>query len=282
MKSKSNNNSNSNSSTNCSLQNIENYKKNIDVILSEIMEKYSQIVIEYLKYIMKTIEFKKNKIIKFINLRGLNTVTHVFKYILYYTKDLNITFYQCEKAFYFYVEFVTQISDDDKAFLQLSSRDAINYVYKKTIFDINYEIKKNLMIETIEIKTKFDFFDTYVNVYSKLIEKIIENDLFYNENYLILIKSIENIVNILNHGNIQNLKDIHLLESIIGHLSFKVNDVKLFCEIILQLIKKIIKEPILIEIIHNKLKTHTLNFTEMELYEIIKNNKKFIEFTKVE
>lgn len=280
-----NSNSNSNSNTNFSLQNIENYKKNIDVNLSEIMEKYSQIVIEYLKYIMKTIEFKKNKIIKFINLRGLNTVTHVFKYILYYTKDLNITFYQCEKAFYFYVEFVTQISDDDKAFLQLSSRDAINYVYKKTIFDINYEIKKNLMIETIETietKTKFDFFDIYVNIYSKLIEKIIENDLFYNENYLILIKSIENIVNILNHGNIQNLKDIHLLESIIFHLSFKVNDVKLFCEIILQLIKKIIKEPILIEIIHNKLKTHILDFTEMELYEIIKNNKKFIEFTKVE
>ena len=280
-----NSNSNSNSNTNFSLQNIENYKKNIDVNLSEIMEKYSQIVIEYLKYIMKTIEFKKNKIIKFINLRGLNTVTHVFKYILYYTKDLNITFYQCEKAFYFYVEFVTQISDDDKAFLQLSSRDAINYVYKKTIFDINYEIKKNLMIETIETietKTKFDFFDIYVNIYSKLIEKIIENDLFYNENYLILIKSIENIVNILNHGNIQNLKDIHLLESIIFHLSFKVNDVKLFCEIILQLIKKIIKEPILIEIIHNKLKTHILDFTEMKLYEIIKNNKKFIEFTKVE
>ena len=120
----------SSSSINFSLQNIENYKINTHLILSEIMEKYSQIVIEYLKYIMKTIDFKKNKIIKFINLRGLNTLTHVFKYILYYTKDLNNTFYQCEKAFYFYVEFVTQISDDDKVFLQLSSRDAINYVYK--------------------------------------------------------------------------------------------------------------------------------------------------------
>jgi hypothetical protein len=280
MKTNLNSNNNSNSNTNFSLQNIENYKKNIDVKLSEIMEKYSQIIIEYLKYIMKTIEFKKNKIIKFINLRGLNTVTHVFKYILYYTKDLNITFYQCEKAFYFYVEFVTQISDDDKAFLQLSSRDAINYVYKKTIFDINYEIKKNPMVETIETKTNFDFFDTYVNMYRKLIEKMIENDLFYNENYLVLIKSIENIINILNHANITNLKDVHLLESIIDHLSYKITDINLYCDIILHLIKKINKEPNLIEIIHNKLKTHILEFTEMELYEIIKNNKKFVEFTK--
>jgi hypothetical protein len=275
-------NLNNNINTTFSLQNIENYKKNIDVNLSEIMEKYSQIVIEYLKYIIKTIEFKKNKIIKFINLRGLNTITHVFKYILYYTKDLNITFYQCEKAFYFYVEFVTQISDDDKAFLQLSSRDAINYVYKKTIFDINYEIKKNPIVETNETKTKFDFFDAYVNIYKKIIEKIIDDESFYNENYLILIKSIENIVNILNHGDIQKLKDIHLLESIIDHLSYKISDIKLYCDIILQLIKKIIKEPILIEIIHNKLKTHVVDFTEMELYEIIKNNKKFIHFTTVE
>ena len=38
---------------NISLQNIENYKINTHLILSEIMEKYSQIVIEYLKYIMK-------------------------------------------------------------------------------------------------------------------------------------------------------------------------------------------------------------------------------------
>lgn len=275
-------NLNNNSNTTFSLQNIENYKKNIDVNLSEIMEKYSQIVIEYLKYIIKTIEFKKNKIIKFINLRGLNTITHVFKYILYYTKDLNITFYQCEKAFYFYVEFVTQISDDDKAFLQLSSRDAINYVYKKTIFDINYEIKKNPIVETNETKTKFDFFDAYVNIYKKIIEKIIEDESFYNENYLILIKSIENIVNILNHGIIPKLKDIHLLESIIDHLSYKITDIKVYCDIILQLIKKIIKEPTLIEIIHNKLKTHVVDFTEMELYEIIKNNKKFIHFTTVE
>ena len=268
----------SSSSINFSLQNIENYKINTHLILSEIMEKYSQIVIEYLKYIMKTIDFKKNKIIKFINLRGLNTLTHVFKYILYYTKDLNNTFYQCEKAFYFYVEFVTQISDDDKVFLQLSSRDAINYVYKKTIFEINYEIKKNIVVETIETKTKLDLFDVYVNIYRKIIEKNIQDDSFYNKDYLTNIKSIENIFNILNHSNII-LKDIVLLESIIDHLSYKITNIKLFCDIILHLIKKIIKEPCLFEIIHNKFKTHILDFTETELYEIIKNHKKFIHFT---
>lgn len=194
---------------------------------------------------------------------------------------MNITFYQCEKAFYFYVEFVTQISDDDKAFLQLSSRDAINYVYKKTIFEINYEIKKSTTIESKETKTKLDLFDVYVNIYKKIIEKNIQDESFYNDDYLTHIKSIENIINILNHTNII-LKDIILLESIINHLSYKITNIKLFCEIILHLIKKIIKEPSLFEIIHNKLKTHILDFTETEFYEIIKNHKKFIHFTTIE
>ena len=81
---------------------------------------------------IKTITIKNGKISQFIISRGLNTITHVFTNLLYYTKNVDILYFHCEKAFYFYAEFVTQISEDDKTFLQLSSRDATNYVYKKT------------------------------------------------------------------------------------------------------------------------------------------------------
>jgi hypothetical protein len=266
---------------NYSLQNIENYKKNIDCHFSEIIKKYSYIIIEYLKYIMKTIQFKKNKIIKFIILRGLNTITHVFKYILYYTKNLNITFYQCEKAFYFYVEFVSQISEDDKAFLQLSSRDATNYVYKKTIFEINYQANKNIIIESLESKMKLDLLNIYINLYSKLIEKIIENDLFYTHDYGIFIETIEIIIHSLNSSNL-NLQQITMLESIVDNLSYKISNIKVFFDIILQLIKKIIKEPTILEIINDKLTNITLNFTKIDIDEITKNPKKFITFITIE
>jgi hypothetical protein len=266
--------------TNYSLQNIKNYNKNIDCHFSEIIEKYSYIIIEYLKYIMKTIQFKKNKIIKFLILRGLNTITHVFKYILYYTKNLNITFYQCEKAYYFYVEFVTQISEDDKAFLQLSSRDSTNYVYKKTIFDINYEVKQNIITETLESKMKLDLLDIHINIYTKLIEQIIENDLFYNDDYSSFIKTIESIIQPLNSSNL-NLHQLIILESIIDNLSFKISNIKVFFDIILQLTKKIIKEPTILEIINDKLINIISGFTKIDIDEITKNPKKFITFISV-
>ena len=109
-----------NKDTNFSLQNINNYNKKIDCKSNEIIDIYSKIIIEYLKYIIKTITIKNNKISKFIISRGLNTITHVFIHLLYYTKNVDILHFHCEKAFYFYVEFVTQISEDDKTFLQLT------------------------------------------------------------------------------------------------------------------------------------------------------------------
>ena len=47
-----------------------------------------------------------------------------------------------KQAIFYYVEFIGQIGEDSQGFLQLNSKDAILFVYKKTIFDINND-KKN-------------------------------------------------------------------------------------------------------------------------------------------
>ena len=54
-----------------------------------------------------------------------------------------MTYFHSQKSFYFYVEFIGQISEDQHSFLHLSSKDASIFVYKKTIFEINDEIIKN-------------------------------------------------------------------------------------------------------------------------------------------
>ena len=64
---------NLNKDINFSLQNIENYKKKIDCKTPEIIEIYAKIIIEYLRYIIKTITIKNGKISQFIISRGLNT-----------------------------------------------------------------------------------------------------------------------------------------------------------------------------------------------------------------
>ena len=69
-----------------------------------------------------------------------------------YTKNLEITMHHCKKAYCYYVEFIGQIGDDNHSFLQLNSKDATLFVYKKTIFEINNNIanKPTLLLESNE------------------------------------------------------------------------------------------------------------------------------------
>ena len=48
----------SNKDNNYSLQNSENYRKEFNCNISEIIEKYSELIIEYFKFIMENIKIK--------------------------------------------------------------------------------------------------------------------------------------------------------------------------------------------------------------------------------
>jgi len=69
-----------------------------------------------------------------------------------YTKNLELTIYQCKKALYYYIEFIGQISDVSlhHSYLQLNSKDATLFVYKKTIYDINNVYRKNFALDNKE------------------------------------------------------------------------------------------------------------------------------------
>ena len=248
---------------NFSLQNIDNYKKKIDCNATEIIDIYSKIIIEYLRYIIKTITIKNIKISKFIISRGLNTISHVFINLLYYTKNVGLLYFHCEKAFYFYVEFVTQISEDDKTFLQLSSRDATNYVYKKTIFDINYEVKRTPVDETPETQNKLDVVNSYINIYKILTEKLIHNEAFYSTHHKIHIDRVENIINILNSATF-TINEVECLETIVDALCSKMTNLETFYDVILRTIKKIIKDTSLLKNVDNNLKLNVIDFIDVD------------------
>ena len=133
------------------LYNISNYKPNIENSVTEILTKFVSIIVEYVRLISKKISMKNKTHYKYIFERGLETVIHVFSVTFYYTKNLDITVYHSQKAIYFYVEYIEQISDDNITFLQLSSRDAVLFVYKKTIYDLNNEYKNSNFISTSSI-----------------------------------------------------------------------------------------------------------------------------------
>ena len=107
-----------------------------------IRDKYVCLVIEYL------INICYKNMSPFIIIRGLDTITHVFIMLLYYTQHLETAYTYSQKSLYLYIEFIEQIAFDKNSFLQLSSKDAVIYVYKKTLYEIKHlYCKKNENIE---------------------------------------------------------------------------------------------------------------------------------------
>jgi hypothetical protein len=107
-----------------------------------ICNKYVCVVIEYL------VNICYKKMSPFIIIRGLDTITHVFIMLLYYTQNLETAYTYSQKALYLYIEFIQQIAFDSNSFLQLNSKDAVIYVYKKTLYEIKQSsCKKNENIE---------------------------------------------------------------------------------------------------------------------------------------
>ena len=107
---------------------------------------------------------------------------------------MDISYFHSQKAYYFYVEFIEQITNDNNTFLQLSSRDASLYVYKKTIFEINMEFKKKIELSfTPEEKQKYFLLSNYIQVYKILFSKFLDfySDFLFTKDKLEKVKDCE-------------------------------------------------------------------------------------------
>jgi hypothetical protein len=156
-----------------SLTNVENYYSNLKASLDEIHLKYIDLLSEYFTFILENIRYKNIGFFKFIIQRGIVTITNVFNLVLFYTKNLDMAYYHSQKAFYFYVEYIGQISEERHTFLQLSSRDAIMFVYKKTIFEIPQDFKKS--VEKEKEKEIFDNLEIVQRIQMQFIDIIFGN-----------------------------------------------------------------------------------------------------------
>ena len=132
-----------------------------------ILEKYTSLIFEYLMFFFDKIKYTKKKqtYFKYIFERGFDTVTNVFDGMLLSTKNIDLSLYHGQKSLYFYIEFIEQISDSQNSFLQLSSRDAVMFVYKRTIFELNKDMVKPPSSASVNASTM-----TVVNNYATLIK----------------------------------------------------------------------------------------------------------------
>jgi hypothetical protein len=249
-----------------SLMKPENYKKDLEYNLSEIINKYAQLIIEYTRFIHENIKVKNKSFIKFIIIRGLDTITHVFNYILYFTKNLEVTYYHCQKSFYFYIEFVGQITEEDKMFLQLTTMDATMYVYKKTIFDINNELKRKNENITPEFREKIEIVDNYINLFQTYLLKIIVVDTIEIEK----MNHIEDLTAKL--ILLKKKSKISILQNITEELYYKIDNIDIFFEVSHLIAKKFLKNTDSLEKVKEKINLDIFN------EKISESNEKFVEW----
>lgn len=277
-----------------SLDNIDNYHKELEQDVNEVVNKYILLLREYLIFVENNIKIRNKIYIKFIIKRGLETITNVFLNILYYTKNLNLTYFHCQKSFYFYIEFIEQITDDQNTYLQLNSRDASTYVYRKTIFEINNDYKKNLKPPSQEVSEMFNLINVYIDIYKliyikiiNLLKKIVDNCSSNNTNDEAnsnsnanthftdkLIKINSKIKNL--SLNLEELNNINLFVNILDN---KVEDENVFIDIILLYLKKINKNSNLILKLQNKIKSENFDsYLDNNINNNINNIDKFINW----
>ena len=203
-----------------SLSNTNDYKNEIEFDVKDAVDLYIELVIEYCHFIKDNIKDKKCDI--FIINRGLDTLTYVFKFVLLYTKNLDYVCCYTQKAFYYYVEFICQTSEMEKLFLQMTSRDAVTYVYKKTICEINKTFVNSSTTPSAATIEKINIIDEHLNLYKTITIKILNSgsDISLLESFIEQIKN-EVVVN-----------DIKIFNTEIDNLFYTIDEIQTFIDLL--------------------------------------------------
>lgn len=155
------------------LQNTESYNNNFQDNYHTVVFKYINLINEYLKHCNDNIFIQNPVYKKNVILKGIQNIKHIFNMLFLYTKNLNMTFYNCQKSYVYYIEFISQIGEDAHSYLQLNSKDACLFALKKTIFDINSDIKKDFILDT-KNNEYLKIINIFINTYNSCLFNIIE------------------------------------------------------------------------------------------------------------
>ena len=201
---------------NNSLNNIENYKTELDSNEHILFIKYIGLIHELIECSVDNIFIQKSEYLKYILMKGIKNVFYIFNFLLLYTKNLELTIYHTQKAILYFIEFIGQIGDDNHSFLKLNTKDASLFIYKKTIFEVNNDFRKSYE-ESEETKTKMEMLHLYIETYNNIMLKIIENFDFQNKSlddlqtitFTKLYKIVESLIQlpIIFKSNNEQIKD---------------------------------------------------------------------------
>lgn len=224
------------------LMNKELYKNKITDDETVIFE-YVKILHEYLSHITKNININSMVHNNFIINRGYDLLKNIFLTLILYTKNLELSCFHLRKSYLYYTEFIGQIGEDSNSYLQLNSKDACLFVYKKTIYNINEDYKKHFKDEDEE-RTKI--LNNKINIITKIEKYIVEKKLFIeNEIKIEKIKDIRiSIIKIIEEINKINIENLEKTEIFLDFFLFSNFDIEKKISIFYLFLKKLNKGKI--------------------------------------
>ena len=189
--------------------------------------KYITLINDFLNYSINNQKIDNLNFFKNYIYHGLNSITHIFKYTLLRSGNIDYTYEITQKSFIDYNEFIHQIRDIDTTQINLTTTDAIIFLYKRTIFKDIEQIKSNVQIHNI-----MQILNEFIVTHNELLKYYIENIEIYDNNFDVFTNCIylftESSLLINNVNNIKNTKKI-LIYCILNNIDF--------CKIINLLIK---------------------------------------------
>jgi hypothetical protein len=231
-----------NDPSNKRLNDEENYKTTFSLNdLDSSLLTYSKLISGFIKDVSEDINIAELNQFMFVLEKGVETIANVYKTILLYTRNIELTEYYTEKAGIYYIEFISQIIGSE-----INIRECLLFVYKKTIFEINNECKKRVVISA-EQNVYFTILDEYVLFFYTFIKSVL-SERNVKENKCIMAgilneKAIDysrklNFSNDLTHVRLEKLK---FLNSLISGLSIlKCSHIRIF-NILDAILKKMMK-----------------------------------------
>ena len=102
---------------------------------TNIITKYILLLNEYMQHMVKSELLKNINNSDYIIFVGLHSIIHIFKISFINTNNINTTYYNCQKGYFCYLEYIEQINKSNLIH-SLNIIDSITFIYKNSLNDI--------------------------------------------------------------------------------------------------------------------------------------------------
>lgn len=241
-------------------KNIEDIFQTDKELLHKCFIKYVTLMNDFLNYGYNNLQNDNINNYKNNIFKGYQTLTHVFKYVILKTYNINFAYEITQKCFLYYIEFISQINNTNNNYINLSITDAIFFIYKKSIFK-DLDEDKNINNNTSDF---LPLLQKLILIHNELLTYYIDNINHDNINFTEFTKKIyiltENLLLVDNVNNIDNII-IFIDYCKINNISFNniISNLIIFIKILLN--KQVEPDNLF------------LNLSQLNFTKLINNNK---------